>query len=132
MQALVAVDGPLYPCRSASESVASQSCAVMFHMTGSEAEFLRRTQHIRTAGAERRSKPLHCFSGCILDDSVANRKLLADTLGPLPEQRRMGHRVVPQQMAALMDCPGNFRTPAHKAADQEEGRTHLVVVQQIE
>ena len=43
----------------------------------------------------------------------------------------MGHGVVPQQMAGLLDRPGNFRTPADIAADQEEGRAHLVASQQI-
>ena len=40
--------------------------------------------------------------------------------------------MVPQQMAALLYRPGDIRAPAYKAANQEEGRTHLMVVQQIE
>jgi hypothetical protein len=44
----------------------------------------------------------------------------------------MSHGVVPQQVAALLYRPGNIRAPAYEAANQEEGSTHLMVVQQIE
>ena len=43
----------------------------------------------------------------------------------------MGHGMVPQQMAAFAYGPGNFRTPAHIAAHQEEGGPYLAAIQQI-
>src|ERR1700677_128249 len=44
----------------------------------------------------------------------------------------MAYGMVRVHMAALLYLPGNIRTPAYKAANQEEGRTHLMVVEQIE
>ena len=124
--ALVAAQAPLHPRsqRLRVRGIPIVRGYVPHHRR--QAKFRRSAQHIRTARAERRSKPFHCFAGGILDDSVAGRELFADTRRPLPEQGGMGHRVIPQQMASLMHRPGNFRTPAHKAAHQEEGRTHLV------
>ena len=58
-------------------------------------------------------------------------KLLADARRTFPKQGRMGHGVIPQQMAGFMDCTGNFRTLAHVVTDEEEGRTHLVAGQQF-
>jgi hypothetical protein len=43
----------------------------------------------------------------------------------------MGHRVVPQQMAAFVDRPCNLRMPAYIAAHQEEGRTNFPASEQI-
>ena len=39
--------------------------------------------------------------------------------------------MVPQQVASLTDGTGNFGTPAHEAANQEKGRTHLMAGQQF-
>ena len=97
----------------------------------SEAKLFCGAQHVGAAGTEWRAKPLHGFTGRILDGSAAAGKLLADACWTLPKQGRMGHGVIPQQVAGLMDRTGNFRTPAHEVTDQKEGGTHLIAGKQF-
>jgi hypothetical protein len=131
VKALIEVNAPLYSCCQGLKvrRIPVVSGEVPHHW--SEAKFFCSAQHIGAAGAEGRSKPFHCFAGRIFDGGTATHELFADPLGPFPEQRGMGHGVVPQQMAALVDRPGNLRMPAHIAAHQEEGRTYLAASEQI-
>ncbi len=94
---------------SACGSVASQSWAVMFHITGVRPS----SAAVRSTSGRRAPKGgrnhLHGFAGRILDDGAAAGKLLADARGPLPTARTDGSWCGSPAGGRLDGSPGQFR-----------------------
>ena len=91
-----------------------------------QAKLRHSAQHVRTARAERRSKPFHRFADGILDDSASEPASSSRTRTGRSQSKEDRSSWDSHQVASLMHRPGYFRTPAHVATHQEEGCTQLV------
>ncbi len=115
-----------------AESVASQSCAVTFHITGVRPSSLavRSTSGRRAPNGGRN----HFTASPVASSMIALQPASSSRTRAGRSHSNEGWLTVwfPSRWPACCMAAGDFRTLAYKAAHQEEGRPHLMASQQIE